>query len=354
MSWKLENLPFKIDVETKPVLKKLASAHKALAELKGVAQTIPRQDILINSLIIQEAKDSSEVENIVTTHDELYRSNLQIEKVISPAAKEVQNYISALKKGFELVKTKGALTSNNIIQIQAVLEQNNAGFRKVSGTNLKNQKTGEVIYTPPQSVQEIKALMNNLEHFINDDSLTDYDAITKMAIIHFQFESIHPFYDGNGRTGRIINMLYLVLNDLLEIPILYLSRYIIKNKGEYYKYLQKVRDEESWDAWLIFMITGVEEIAIETSNLIKEIKIQMSNMKNELRNNYKFYSQDLLNHLFKQPYTKIEYLVSELNISRVTASGYLNKLAADGVLKKQKVGKSNYYINENLVRILVK
>jgi len=354
MSWKLGELPFKIDVETKPVLKKLASAHRALAELKGVAQTIPRQDILINSLIIQEAKDSSEVENIVTTHDELYRSNLQLEKAISPAAKEVQNYISALKKGFELVKRNGVLTSNNIIEIQEALEQNNAGFRKVPGTNLKNQRTGEIIYTPPQNGKEIKELMDNLERFINDEALTDYDVITKMAIIHFQFESIHPFYDGNGRTGRIINLLYLVLNELLEIPILYLSRYIIKNKGEYYKHLQKVRDEESWESWLIFIITGVEEIAIETSSLIREIKIQMSTMKNELRNNYKFYSQDLLNHLFKQPYTKIEYLVSELNISRVTASGYLNKLAADGILKKQKVGKSNYYINENLVRILIK
>jgi len=352
MSWKLDEIPFDFDVETKPVLKKLTSAHRALAELKWVAQTIPRQDILINSLIIQEAKDSSEVENIVTTHDELYRSNLQLEKMISPGAKEVQNYVAALKKGYELVKTKGVLTSNNIIEIQEVLEQNNAGFRKVPGTNLKNQKTGEVIYTPPQDAKEIKRLMDNLEQFINDDSLTDYDAITKMAIIHFQFESIHPFYDGNGRTGRIINILYLVLNDLLEIPILYLSRYIIKNKGEYYKHLQKVRDQESWEDWLIFLITGVEEIAKETSNLIREIKTQMGTMKNELRNNYKFYSQDLLNHLFKTPYTKIEYLVSELKISRVTASGYLNKLAEDGVLKKQKVGKSNYYINENLVRIL--
>lgn len=352
MSWKLDKLPFDFDVETKPVLKKLTGAHRALAELKGVAQTIPRQDILINSLIIQEAKDSSEVENIVTTHDELYRSSWQLDKAISPAAKEVQNYVSALKKGFVLVKTKGVLTSNNIIEIQEILEQNNAGFRKVPGTNLKNQRTGEVIYTPPQDAEEIKALMDNLEQFINDDALTDYDAITKMAIIHFQFESIHPFYDGNGRTGRIINILYLVLNELLEIPILYLSRYIIKNKSDYYKHLQKVRDEESWESWLIFMITGVEEIALETSSLVREIKIQMATMKNELRDDYKFYSQDLLNHLFKQPYTKIEYLVSEFNISRVTASGYLNKLAEDGVLKKQKVGKSNYYINENLVRIL--
>ncbi|MDG1518741.1 MAG: Fic family protein [Flavobacteriales bacterium] len=353
MNWKLNKLPFEVDVETKLVLKRLTRAHRALAELKGVAQSIPRQDILINSLILQEAKDSSEVENIVTTHDELYRSNLQLEKAISPAAKEVQNYVSALKRGFELVKKNDVLTSNNIIELQEVLEKNNAGFRKVPGTNLKNQRTGEVIYTPPQDGQEIILLMNNLEQFINDQSLTDYDPITKMAIIHFQFESIHPFYDGNGRTGRIINILFLVLNELLEIPILYLSRYIIKHKSEYYKHLQEIRNEENWESWLIFMITGVEEIANETCDLIREIKIQMSTMKNVLRTNYKFYSQDLLNHLFKQPYTKIEYLVTDLNVSRVTASGYLNKLAKDGVLKKQKVGKSNYYINEDLVRILI-
>jgi len=354
MTWTIHNLPCNEDLETKKILKKLASVHRALAELKGIAQQIPKQDILLNTLTIQEAKDSSEVENIVTTHDELYRSSLDVEKMISPAAKEVQNYIAALKKGFQLVKNNKILTNNNILTIQEILERNKAGYRKIPGTNLKNQTSGEVIYTPPQDRIKIESLMDNLEKFINDNSLTDYDPITKMAIIHFQFESIHPFYDGNGRTGRIINILYLVLNDLLDIPILYLSRYIIQNKANYYKLIQNVRDYNSWEEWILFMLEGVEKIAKETYILINEIKSQMATMKAILRNNYKFYSQDLLNHLFKQPYTKIEFLQEDLQVSRVTAANYLNKLAEDKVLFKKKVGKTNYYINLALIQTLTK
>jgi len=352
MSWKPSYLPYDKDLETKVVLKKLAGAHRALAELKGVAQTIPKQEILINTLTLQEAKDSSEVENIVTTHDELYKSSLGLEKYISPAAKEVQNYIAAIKRGFAIVSKKKILSTNNIIEIQEILEENKAGLRKVPGTTLKNQQTGEVIYEPPQSAKEIKELMNNLESFINDNSLTDLDPIVKMAIIHFQFESIHPFYDGNGRTGRIINILYLVLNDLLDIPILYLSRCIIRNKVAYYQKLQDVRDNDSWEVWLLYMISAVEETAYETIRLVNDIKTEMMKMKNILRNNYKFYSQELLNHLFKQPYTKIEFLQNDLGISRVTASNYLNKLAKDKVIFKYKLGKTNYYINLTLMDAL--
>lgn len=352
MSWKPSYLPYDKDLETKVVLKKLAGAHRALAELKGVAQTIPKQEILINTLTLQEAKDSSEVENIVTTHDELYKSSLGLEKYVSPAAKEVQNYIAAIKRGFAIVSKKKILSTNNIIEIQEILEENKAGLRKVPGTTLKNQQTGEVIYEPPQSAKEIKELMNNLESFINDNSLTDLDPIVKMAIIHFQFESIHPFYDGNGRTGRIINILYLVLNDLLDIPILYLSRCIINNKVAYYQKLQDVRDNDSWEVWLLYMISAVEETAYETIRLVNDIKTEMMKMKNILRNNYKFYSQELLNHLFKQPYTKIEFLQNDLGISRVTASNYLNKLAKDKVIFKYKLGKTNYYINLTLMDAL--
>ena len=352
MSWQIGTLPYNVEIETKGVLKKLAKAHRALAELKGVAQTIPRQDILINTLTFQEAKDSSEVENIVTTHDELYKSSLGLEKLVSPSAKEVQNYISAIKRGFNIVKKTQLLTTNHIIEIQEVLEKNNAGLRKVPGTNLKNQQTGEVVYEPPQSAKEIKELMQNLEIFINQNDFVDYDPIVKMAIIHFLFESIHPFYDGNGRTGRIINILYLVLNDLLDIPILYLSGYIIKNKAKYYELLQGVRDEERWEEWLLFMITAVEETSYETMGLVNTIKTEMMSMKVTLRDNYKFYSQELLNHLYKQPYTKIEFLMDDLRVSRVTASGYLNKLAKDGVLHKQKLGKTNYYINLQLMKAL--
>lgn len=352
MSWKPSYLPYDKELETKIVLKKLAGAHRALAELKGVALTIPRQEILINTLVLQEAKDSSEVENIVTTHDELYKSSLGFEKYISPATKEVQNYIAAIKRGFFIVSKQKVLSTNNIIEIQEILEKNKAGLRKIPGTNLKNQITGEVVYEPPQSAKEIKKLMENLELFINDNSLTDLDPILKMAIVHFQFESIHPFYDGNGRTGRIINILYLVLNDLLDIPILYLSRFIIRNKKAYYQKLQDVRDNDSWEAWLLYMISAVEETAYQTIRLVNEIKKEMMIMKNLLRDNYKFYSQELLNHLFKQPYTKIAFLQKDLGVSRVTASAYLNRLAKDNVIIKFKLGKTNYYINTALMNVL--
>ncbi len=352
--WGLTELPFNVDLETKKVLKALPSAHAALAELKGIASTIPNQNILINTLGLQEAKDSSAIENIITTHDDLYKSELNLDAFKSLKAKEVQNYILALKKGFELIKKTGLLTNNSILQIQEVLEDNKAGFRKLPGTALKNSATGETIYMPPQDYQEIMGLMANLERYINDSSMQDCDPLIKMAIIHFQFESIHPFYDGNGRAGRIINILYLILENLQTLPILYLSNYIIKHKTDYYRLLQKVRDENLWEEWLLFMINGVEQTAKETIDLIIKIRELMLDYKHRLRDNYKFYSQDLLNNLFKHPYTKIEFVVDDLGVSRLTAANYLNKLAADNILRKEKLGTGNYYINEELFNILTK
>lgn len=350
----LRELPPVNDLETKNVLKNLPSAHAALAELKGIASTIPNQIILINTLGLQEAKDSSAIENIITTHDDLYKSGLNLDGFPSLEAKEVQNYISALKTGFELVKNRGLITRNIILEIQKELEGNDAGFRKLPGTTLKNTSTGETIYTPPQDIKDIERLMSNLEKFINDPSMCDYDPLMKMAIIHYQFESIHPFYDGNGRTGRIINILYLIQQGLLTVPILYLSNYIIKNKSDYYRLLQQIRDEESWEEWLLFMINGIQATSRETIELIAQIKALMLEYKNILRNNYKFYSQDLLNNLFKHPYTKIEFVVNDLKVSRITAANYLNKLADDGLLKKAKIGTGNYYINDPLYKILSK
>lgn len=348
--WKLESLPLRIDVESKAVLKRLPRAHAALAELKGIAQTIPNQNILINTLSLQEAKDSSAIENIITTHDELYKTELNL--IASIESKEVQNYIKALKHGFGLVSKKGLLTNNSILKIQSKIEKNKAGFRKVPGTVLKNAKTGEVVYKPPQDQNQIKELMNNLEIFINDNSISDLDPIVKMAIIHLQFESIHPFYDGNGRTGRILNILYLINQKLLNLPILYLSNYIIKNKAKYYELLQTVRNQNRWEEWLLYMIDSVEETSIDTIELIRQIKEMMQDSKIELRSKYKFYSQDLLNNLYKHPYSKIELLVKDLQVSRLTAANYLNRLADDGVLRKEKLGKSNYYINEKLFELL--
>jgi Fic family protein len=353
-TWGLTELPINIDLETKKVLKALPSAHAALAELKGIASTIPNQNILINTLGLQEAKDSSAIENIITTHDDLYKSELNIDAFKSLDAKEVQNYISALKKGFELISQNGLLTNKTILQIQEVLEDNKAGFRKLPGTALKNAATGKTIYTPPQDYHKIMRLMSNLEKYINESEMQGCDPLIKMAIIHFQFESIHPFYDGNGRTGRIINILYLILEKLQSLPILYLSNYIIKHKTDYYRSLQKVREENLFEDWILFMVKGVEKTAKETIDLINKIKELMLDYKHRLRDNYKFYSQDLLNNLFKHPYTKIEFVVNDLSVSRLTAANYLNKLSDDKMLRKYKLGTGNYYINEELFDLLTK
>tara|TARA_R110001599_G_scaffold95825_3_gene248370 strand:- start:16466 stop:17539 length:1074 start_codon:yes stop_codon:yes gene_type:complete len=351
-SEKLKKLPLKQDIETKKILKKLASAHRALAELKGIVSSIPNENILINTLGLQEAKDSSAIENIITTHDDIFKAELNLDGFKSLNAKEVQNYISALKKGFGLIKKNRILTNNDIIEIQSELEKNNAGFRKVPGTALKNAITGEIVYTPPQEYDTILDLMRNLEQYINDENMSEFDTLVKMAIIHFQFESIHPFYDGNGRTGRIINVLYLVMNDLLNLPVLYLSRYIIEHKVDYYRLLQEVRETDNWENWILYMLDSVEQISKETIVLIGKIINLIFEYKNLLRNNYKFYSQDLLNNLFKHPYTKIEFIENDLGVSRITASKYLNQLAKDKVLKKEKLGTGNYYINERLIKIL--
>jgi len=350
--WTPQMLPPTDNIETKRILKSLPKAHAALAELKGIALSIPNQNILINTLGLQEAKDSSAVENIVTTHDELYKSELNLKSIQSLEAKEVQNYIGALKRGFELVSKREILTSNMILEIQEILEKNQAGFRKLPGTALKNTITGETVYTPPQDFESINSLMTNLEKFINEHELSDHDPLVKMAVIHFQFESIHPFYDGNGRTGRIINILYLILCGLLDLPILYLSSYIIQHKGDYYRLLQDVRDNQNWEDWILFMIRSVEKTSIKTIQLILKMKELMLTMKNNLRDNYKFYSQDLLNNLFKHPYTKIDFLAKDLGVSRITAANYLNELSKGQLLEKKKIGMANYYINKDLFELL--
>jgi Fic family protein len=349
---KLLPLPLDWDVETKAVLKSLPSAHAALAELKGIASTMPNQNILINTFGLQEAKDSSAIENIITTHDDLYKSELNLDSYKSLNAKEVQNYIAATKTGFDLISKSGLLTNRIVLKIQEVLEGNKAGFRKLPGTALKNASTGEIIYTPPQDPEEIKNLMTNLEKFINDKDSSDFDPLVKMAIIHYQFESIHPFYNGNGRTGRIINILYLIQEKLQYLPILYLSNYIIKNKSDYYRLLQEVRTKNNWEEWLLFMIKAVDQTSRETIDLIIKIRELMMNYKRTLRDNYKFYSQDLLNNLFKHPYTKIEFIQRDLKVSRITAANYLNQLADDRLLTKKKLGTANYYINDPLFKLL--
>ncbi len=336
------------------MLKKCAKAHQALAELKGIVATIPNESILIRTLSLQEAKDSSAIENIITTHDELFKSDYLAEQFASSAAKEVYNSSNALQDGFKQVKQRGLLTSNDIITLQAAIEQNNAGFRTQSGTTLKNEQTGEVIYTPPQSHDEIVALMSNLEQFINDDSICDWDDLIKMAVIHHQFESIHPFYDGNGRTGRVINVLYLIKQGLLSLPVLYLSRYINQHKQEYYRLLQGVRTEKNWEAWLLFMLEAVEQTSLQTINLIKAIKNLMQSYKLKMRTELpRIYSQDLLNNIFRHPYTKIEFLINDLQVHRNTAAKYLEALVGVGLLSKHKLGKDNFYLNNELIELFL-
>ncbi|WP_114973845.1 Fic family protein [Rhodoferax ferrireducens] len=337
--------------ETTAILKKLASSSRKLAELKGMAASIPNQGILINTLGLQEAKDSSEIENIVTTHDELFKDDVLPEAFANPAAKEVLRYRQALLVGFEQVRTSGLLTANHIIEIQGELERNNAGFRKLPGTALKDSN-GQTIYTPPQDPAEIVALMSGLERFMNDADLFDADPLIKMALMHHQFESIHPFYDGNGRTGRIVNVLYLVKEGLLDIPVLYLSNHIVRNKSDYYHLLQTVREDDTWEDWVLYMLTAVEQTAGQTITTVQAIKAALFDYKHRIRTGYKFYSQDLINHLFTHPYTKIEFVQRDLQVSRITATKYMDALADGGFVEKQKIGRGNYYINLALNTVL--
>lgn len=351
-NYTIPTLPLEADIETRAIMKKTVLARSALAEMKGAALSIPNQSILISTLSLQEAKDSSAIENIITTHDELFQSNFLAKNFKSIASKEVHNYAEALRWGFQTVKQMGFLSNNHIIDIQEAIEENRAGFRKVPGTELKNDQTGEVVYTPPQTHDEVLAHMANLERFINNDELCDWDPLVKMAVIHHQFESVHPFYDGNGRTGRIINILYLVKERMLNLPILYLSRFINQNKGDYYRLLQKVRTENAWEEWILFILEGVEQTSMQTIKIIEGIKILMLKSKKKIRENTKFYSQDLINNLFKHPYTKIEFIVKDLDVSRLTATKYLDELGQIGIVQKVKIGRDNYYINKELFELL--
>ena len=311
---------------------------------------IPNKNILINAILLNEAKDSSEIENIVTTHDEVFKA-ISVEDYKSPAAKEVVNYRTALWHGYNKVIEKNVITINVITEIQQLIILNRAGIRKQPGTVLKNEATGEVVYTPPGSEQEILELLANLEDYINSDNAID--PLIKLSVIHYQFEAIHPFYDGNGRTGRILNILYLVLKGLLESPILYLSKYIIRNKQDYYKLLRAVTNEGRWEDWILYILIGIEETATETLKLVKEINAYIdktaAQIKEELPD---IYQKEMVDLLFFEFYTKNKYLVEGLGISRRTAYTYLSKLIDKGFLKEKKVGKAKIYFNDGLFELV--
>ncbi|NEX22164.1 Fic family protein [Thiorhodococcus mannitoliphagus] len=354
-TYALPRLPPPVELETVPVLRALTHAHRALAELKGRAATIPNPGILIDTLVLQEAKASSEIENIVTTQDELFQADLFPEGPDSPAAKEVARYRDALKLGFNrLLETDGLIPNNTLIDMYRLLKRRQDGFRNTPGTALKNDRTGEVVYVPPQDARDVVRLMTALERFVNDDQASALDPLIKMALIHHQFESIHPFPDGNGRIGRILNVLYLVRTGLLETPILYLSRHITRNKSDYYRLLQDVRVAGAWEPWLLYMLAGVTETAQTTLTLVKGIREQMAGAKQRIRNDLpKLYSQDLLNNLFRHPYTRIELLQRDLGVTRQTAAKYLDALAEHQILTKHQAGRSNYFINTRLVELFL-
>ena len=351
MDYSIALLPPEADLETKQVLKRLAGAHRALAELKGFADTMPNKNILINAVTINEAKDSSEIENIITTHDELFKAMSQ-PNYQNSAAKEVVNYRTALWKGYEAIKNTQILTINMMVEIQMNIEKNRAGIRKLPGTVLKNEATGEVVYTPPSGEQEIMALLSNLERYMNDDH-DGIDPLIKLAVIHHQFESIHPFYDGNGRTGRIINVLYLVLKELLDSPILYLSQYIIRNKASYYRLLQEVRTKGAWEEWILFMLDGIESTAIETLKLIKRINTLVEQTAEDILSALpKIYSRELVDLLFFEFYTKTIYIEKGLRISRKTAVTYLSALEESGFLTSERMGRERIYLNKRLFEVV--
>jgi len=351
MSNNLKLLPPEVELETKQVLKQLTRSHRALAELKGFADVIPNKNILINAVTINEAKDSSEIENIITTHDELFKA-MSGENYDNPASKEVTNYRTALWHGYRLVKEKGFLSTNMMIEVQQLIEANRAGIRKLPGTVLRNDVTGEVIYTPPSEEHEILLLLSNLEKYINDD-YDNIDPLVKLAVIHYQFEAIHPFYDGNGRTGRIINILYIVLKELLDSPILYLSKFIIRNKSAYYRLLQEVTVKGKWEDWILFILQGIEETAEETLLLVKEISTLLENTAEQIKEVLpKIYSKELVDLIFYEFYTKISYIQDGLNVSRKTASSYLSSLEEAGFLISEKIGRERIYLNKGLVQIV--
>jgi len=349
---KLEKLPLKRDLfETLKVLKADSNASRVLGELKGIAQTMPNQAMLINAVVLQEAKDSSEIENIITTQDQLYKA-LATSQSQSSNVKEVVNYRKAIFTGFDIIKKQGFIKLSDLVNIQKKLVENNAGIRKSPGTVLKNVNTGEIVYTPPQDKDEILDLLGNfLEHFNIEDKETS--PLINLAILHYQFESIHPFYDGNGRTGRIMNILFLILNNLIDIPILYLSSYITTNKVDYYKLLNKVNTADEWEDWIIYILKAIETTAKETIEKINNINTLLAETIIIAKNKSpKTYKKELIKLLFEQPYSKIEYVVQRLGVERKAGSRYLKTMEGIGILTSQKIGRETIYINHKLIEIL--
>lgn len=347
-------LPLNVDLNQIEILKALSDANNKIGELKGMIRLLPNPRILLNAITLGEAKDSSEIENIITTYDELYKE-MTSDLINSRAAKEVISYRTAINMGFEDIKEKGYINVNVIEKIHRCIEANKGGIRRLPGTVIKNTTTGEVLHMPPQSETEIMDYMGNLESYINSE-FDEYDPLIKMAIIHYQFESIHPFYDGNGRTGRILNVLYLVMKEKIDIPILYLSRYIIRNKESYYELLKSVQeDEKNIVNFVVYLLKGIEETSIFTINFIEEINSSIERTRELMVEKLpKIYSKELLDLIYFEFYTKNEFIQKGLGVTRTTATKYLKELEKQGFLISEKVGKEVIYKNVALFELMEK
>lgn len=347
----MNKLPFNIDLNEIEILKELNTANNHIGELKGVLKILPNPDIILSLINLSESKDSSAIENIITTYDEIFKVIVS-KRPMAGKPKEVINYKYAIEHGLVLMRQKGFISTNILIEVQNIIEQNKGGIRKLPGTVIINDKTNEIVHTPPQNETDIRELMSNLELFINQNN--DYDPLVQMALIHFQFESIHPFYDGNGRTGRILNILYLVLKDKLSEPILYLSKYIMENKEDYYTLLKKCNEDiKHIKDFVIYILKGVSETSQNTINLIlrinQSIELTKEMMKKRLPDIYKY---EIVEHLFSYMYTKNEFFREHLGISRATATKYLKLLEKEGFIISEQLGKEVIYKNVQLLNLV--
>lgn len=349
----LPDLPPKADIETKVILKKIIAASRALSELKGAIKNLPNPMLFIDTINLQEAQASSAIENIITTQDELFQATVTDKKIENPATKEVIHYKDALWYGLEQIKKKPILTTNLFIAIMQVVKENASGIRNIPGTQLKNPTSGKIIYTPPEGEKIIRDKLKALEVFINTED--DIDPLVKLALIHYQFEAIHPFFDGNGRTGRIILLLYLQCCGLMDMPALYLSNYIMKHRDDYYSKLRKVTEKNDWQSWILFMLDMVETTAENGKQQIAKIEKLMHSMSKDIQKKLpKVYSRELVEELFRLPYTKRNNIVSAGVGNIKTAGNYLISLEEKGFLKSVVVGKEKLYLNFKLMEILKK
>ncbi|MEZ7504244.1 Fic family protein [Flavobacterium sp. Arc2] len=339
------------EIENTILLKKTISASRALSELKGAITNLPNPTLFIDTINLQEAQASSAIENIITTQDELFRASIAEKKNDNLATKEVLHYKDALWYGVEQIEKRPILTTNLFVSLVQIIKENQSSIRNVPGTQLKNPVTNTVVYTPPEGGNVIREKLKNLEDFIHaDDNL---DPLIKMAIIHYQFEAIHPFFDGNGRTGRIILLLYLKITGLLDLPALYLSNYIIQNKDNYYANLRKVTEEGNWQDWILYMLDMVEQTALTARAQITEIEELMNTMAIEIQQKSpKIYSKDLMEELFRLPYTKRNQLEKAGLGNLKTVGNYLKELENQGFLKSEQVGKEKLYLNFRLLEVL--